>query len=74
MSGLQTIWWIEKLVSVADQEGRFRGPAFANENGSLAIGSEYDAISRNYLRQVQDKTNWIAGMSMSMLMLMSTSV
>ena len=61
LSGLQTRWWVEKLVNVANQEGRSRGPAFAYADGSLAVGSEYDAVFRKYLRQVQDTTNWIAG-------------
>ena len=58
--GLQTRWWIEALVNVAGQEGRLRGPAFANANGSLAVRSEYDAVFRKYLRQVQEKTNRIS--------------
>ena len=61
LSGLETRWWVEKLVEVANQEGQSQGPAFANANGSLAIGSEYNAVFRKYLRQVQDTTNWIAG-------------
>ena len=60
MSGLQTRWWVEKLVDVANQEGRSQGPAFANANGSLAVESEYDAVFRKYLWQVQDTTNWIS--------------
>ena len=61
MLGLQTRWWVEKLVSIADQEGRSRGPTFAITNGSLAVGSEHDALFRKYLREFQEKTNWIAG-------------
>ena len=31
MSGLYTSWWVKKLVSVlANQDGKFRRPAFAN--------------------------------------------
>ena len=51
----------DKLVNVTNQEDRSRGPAFANADGSLAVGSEYDSVFRKYLRQVQDTTNWIAG-------------
>ena len=61
MSGLQTRWWVEKLVDVANQGGRSRGPAFANANGSVAVRSECDAVFRKYLWQVQDTTYWIAG-------------
>ena len=61
MSGLQMMWWVEKLVSIADQEGRSWGPAFANANGSLAVGSKFDTVFRKYLKQVQDKTSWISG-------------
>ena len=51
-----------KKVSVDNQEGKCHGlVAFANANRSLSIGSEYDAVFRKYLRQVQDKTKWIAG-------------
>ena len=61
MSGLQMMWWVEKLVSIADQEGRSWGPAFANANGRLAVGSKFDTVFRKYLKQVQDKTSWISG-------------
>ena len=33
----------------------------ANANKSLDTGSEYNAVFRQYLRQVQDKIYWIAG-------------
>ena len=61
MSGLQTRWWVEKLVDVANQEARSQGSDFANADGCLAVGSEYGAVFRIYLRQVQEKTNWTAG-------------
>jgi len=35
-SGLQTRWWIEKLVNVCGSEGRTDGPAFADADGWLA--------------------------------------
>ena len=35
-SGLQPIWWIEKLVMVCPSEGHMHGPAFADEYGQLA--------------------------------------
>ena len=46
MPGLQTRWWVEKLVDVANQMGRSRGPTFANTDRSLAFRSEYDAVFR----------------------------
>jgi len=59
MSGLQPRWWMEKLVSVAADEGRHTGPAFATPDGRLASSCDYDAIFREYLKKVQATTDLI---------------
>ena len=61
VSGLKTQWWIEKLVSVCQAEGRVHGPAFASAHGGLASSADYNAVFRKYLGQVQDKTDFISG-------------
>jgi hypothetical protein len=61
VSGLKTRWWIEKLVSVCEAEGRVHGPAFASAYGVLASSADYNAVFRKYLGQVQDKTDFIPG-------------
>ena len=59
MSGLQPRWWMEKLVSVAENEGRYVGPAFATASGKLASSCDYDAVFRMYLKKVQATTDFI---------------
>jgi hypothetical protein len=58
-SGIQLRWWIEKLLSIASSEGRDAGPAFASKAGDLASSTDYDAVFRDYLKQVQNETNLI---------------
>ena len=50
---------MEKLVSVAENEGRYVGPAFATANGKLASSCDYDAVFRMYLKKVQATTDLI---------------
>ncbi|KAL7460179.1 hypothetical protein ACHAXS_000641 [Conticribra weissflogii] len=52
-SGIKTRWWIEQLVDVAQREGRLQGPAFATPSGELENSGDYDAVFRQYLKQVQ---------------------
>jgi hypothetical protein len=61
VSGLKTRWWIEKLVSVCEAEGRVHGSAFASAYGVLASSADYNAVFRKYLGQVQDETDFILG-------------
>ena len=58
-SGLQPRWWIEKLVEVCESEGRRTGPAFASPDGKLAVPGDYDAVFRQYLTEVQEKSEFI---------------
>ena len=58
-SGLEPRWWIEKLVSVCASEGRFHGPAFADEQGQLALSPDYNSTFQGYLSRVQAETTWI---------------
>jgi hypothetical protein len=59
VSGLQPCWWIEKLVSVCEQEGRVKGPAFATPDGELALSVDYDSMFQRYLLRVQEETSFI---------------
>lgn len=58
-SGLQTRWWMEKLVKICQSEGRVSGPAFADKFGNLASSVDYDAVFRKYLNLVQSSTDLI---------------
>jgi hypothetical protein len=59
MSGLRPRWWLEKLMEVCRWEGRTEGPAFATPDGQLAVSSEYNAVFRKYLKEVQRTTDYI---------------
>ena len=59
MSGLQTRWWIEKLLEINKDEGYFTGPAFRDDEGNLAASTDYDAVFRQYLSKVQESTDLI---------------
>ena len=59
MSGLQPRWWMEKVIAVAESEGRYAGPVFASKRGTLDSSSDYDAVFRKYLLQVQESTDFI---------------
>ena len=58
-SGLCPRWWIEKLLEVCENEGRFDGPAFATPDGQLASSTDYDAVFRKYLKLVQEETDLV---------------
>ncbi len=58
-SGLNTRWWVEKLVEVCKAEGRKKGPAFAGSDGRLETSLDYDATFREVAREVQDSTDFI---------------
>ena len=59
VSGLKPRWWVEKLISVCESEGRTRGPAFASPDGNLALSVDYNAMFRRYLKRVQEETSLI---------------
>ena len=52
-SGLQTRWWIEKLIDVCESEGRVAGYAFDTELGPAFDSAEANALVRQYLREIQ---------------------
>jgi hypothetical protein len=60
-SGLSPRWWMEKLVAMCVDEGRFDGPAFATPNGLLAVLPDYDTVFRKYLKIVREETDLIPG-------------
>ena len=53
MSGIQTRWWIEKLIAIREREGHTSGPAFADSTGRLANTREYNAVLRAFLTRIQ---------------------
>ena len=53
MSGLEVRWWVEKLINLCESEGRVRGPAFVNPDGSSPSGADYNVLLRQYLREIQ---------------------
>jgi hypothetical protein len=61
LSGLSPHWWMEKLVAMCVDEGRFDGPAFATPDCLLAVSLDYNAMFRKYLKIVQEETNLIPG-------------
>ena len=56
-SGLQTRWWLEKLIEVREQEGCISGPAFGDAQGNVAVMSAYDDILHGFLKQIQKEDN-----------------
>lgn len=55
VSGIQTGWWVEELINIAERENWLSGHAFASASGELDLSSNYDAIFWSYLKQVQQK-------------------
>ena len=55
LSGLETRWWIEKLLEVCTEEGRQAGFAFANKDGLPPDTAEYNALFRQYLYRMQQE-------------------
>jgi hypothetical protein len=53
--GLQPRWWMEKLVQVCKDKGRFKGPAFATLDeqlaASLQIRTEYSGSTLKWYRR-----------------------
>jgi hypothetical protein len=52
-SGLETRWWVEKLISVCESEGQTSGYAFTNPDGTPPNSVEYNALVREYLKKIQ---------------------
>ena len=57
LSGLETRWWIEKLIEVQESEGHIAGPAFGRPDGSIAPMAEYDDILHTFLKEIQVENN-----------------
>jgi hypothetical protein len=60
-SGLQVRRWIERLVQVREQEGRWHGPAFCGPTGEIAEAYEYESALIARLLAVQEKSPEIIG-------------
>ena len=53
-SGIQLIWWIEKLIAIREREEFKSGPAFTDSGGNLAkTRGEYDNIVRSFIKRIQ---------------------
>ena len=52
-SGLETRWWIEKLMEVCESEGRMTGYAFADQMGQELETAEFNALVRHYLQEMR---------------------
>jgi hypothetical protein len=52
-SGLQTRWWVERLIEQCAEEGWVSGFAFAEADGSPPDSTEFNALFRQYLRKLQ---------------------
>lgn len=59
MSGLATRWWVEKVVEIAESEGRTHGPLFADCVGNLDKSPDYNELFHKYLIEVQENTSLI---------------
>ena len=53
LSGLETRWWIERLLEVCDAEGRSSGFVFSGGDGSPPDSAEFNALFRQYLCRMQ---------------------
>jgi hypothetical protein len=53
LSGLETRWWIEKLLDICAEEGRSSGYAFWTKEGRPPMVAEYNALVRHYLSEIQ---------------------
>jgi hypothetical protein len=60
-SGLQTRWWIEKLLEVCEAEGRTTGYAFYYAQGRPPVVSDYNALVRQYLEKIQEESPELFG-------------
>ncbi len=53
ISGIETRWWIEKLIEVREQEGKLEGPAFGHPDGSVMSIRELDGFLHYFLERIQ---------------------
>ena len=53
ISGIETRWWLEKLVEVREREGKITGPAFGHRDGAVMSLRELDGFLHFFLEKVQ---------------------
>jgi hypothetical protein len=53
VSGIETRWWIEKLIEAREQEGKMEGPAFGHPDGSVMSIRELDGFLHYFLERIQ---------------------
>jgi hypothetical protein len=51
--GIELRWWIETLIKVREEEGCVSGPAFGDQDGSVALMREYNKILHYFLETIQ---------------------
>ena len=62
VSGIETRWWIEKLLEVREREGWREGPAFGYKDGSVMSLRELDGLLHYFLEKIQkEDESLIAG-------------
>ncbi len=54
-SGIETRWWIERLMEVREREGRVDGPAFGYRDGSVMSLRELDGLLHYFLEKIQQE-------------------
>lgn len=53
ISGIETRWWVEKLIAVREREGWCEGPAFGHKDGSVMSLRELDGLLHYFLERIQ---------------------
>ena len=53
VSGIETRWWVEKLVDIMEKEGQVEGPAFGHRDNSVMSLRELDGLLHYFLEKVQ---------------------
>jgi hypothetical protein len=56
-SGIETRWWLEKLIGVQFEEGCTSSPSFGYPDGLVAAMMEYDDILHQFLVQIQQENS-----------------
>jgi hypothetical protein len=53
-SGLQIRIWLERLVALREEQGKFHGPAFDDGNGNIIASGIYETLFYEVLREIQE--------------------
>ncbi len=55
LSGIETRWWVERLLEVREREGQTEGPAFGYRDGSVMSLRELDGFLHYFLEKIQQE-------------------